>query len=194
MTAPSVASQVAALKKDNPDTWMIFATPGPTIRAYITATKLGFKPSTIITNSVSATDLYLTIAKKGGSDLTDGTITDAYAKDPASPLWKKDPGMRTYYRLMGRFAPKANLIDGNNLYGFAKAYTFVDTLYKAGKNPTRESLMAAAQTLNEKNPFLLPGVVVKTSKTDHFAVSQITLTKYTNNTFVNFGGLFNGRH
>ena len=45
----------------------------------------------------------------------------------------------------------------------ASAFTLVDTLKKAGKNLTRAGVMAAARSLNEaNNPFVLPGIVIKT--------------------------------
>ena len=193
VTAPSVASQVAALKAAGVDTWMIFGTPTPTIRAYVTATKLGWKPAHIFTNSVSATDTFLTIAKNGGSDLTDGTITATYLRDPASPKLANDAGIKQFFKLMAKYNPSGDVKNELNIYGFAKADSFVRLLYAAGKNPTRASLMAATAKLNYTNQFVLPGVVYKTSANDRFPISQVTLTKYTNNTFVNFGGLINGR-
>src|SRR6266516_2837062 len=56
VTAPSVASQVAALKASGADTLIILATPAKTIQTYATAAKLGWKPEHIYVNSVSATD------------------------------------------------------------------------------------------------------------------------------------------
>ena len=45
-----------------------------------------------------------------------------------------------------------------HVYGMAAAYTMVDALKHAGKNPTRASLQRAATHLNESsNPFLQPG-------------------------------------
>jgi len=76
------AAQVAKLKASGADTFVIFATPTPTIQSYVIATKLGWKPAHVITNSVSATDAFLTIATKSGSDLTNGTLTVSYLLDP----------------------------------------------------------------------------------------------------------------
>ena len=58
------AAQVAKLRASGADTFIIFATPTPTIQAYVISTKLGWHPAHVITNSVSATDAFLTIATK----------------------------------------------------------------------------------------------------------------------------------
>jgi len=65
----------AKIKASGADTLVLFATPTPTIQAYVIATKLGYKPTTVITNSVSATDPFLTIAEKSGSNIVEGTIS-----------------------------------------------------------------------------------------------------------------------
>jgi branched-chain amino acid transport system substrate-binding protein len=76
----------------------------------------------------------------------------------------------------------------------AKAYTFVQALKAAGPNPTRAGLMKAVLNMNDKsNPFLLPGVVVKTSKTDYFPISQQQLIKFNNGTWTPFGQLTDTR-
>jgi branched-chain amino acid transport system substrate-binding protein len=53
-------------------------------------------------------------------------------------------------------------------------------LKQAGSNMTRANVMKIASSqLNEtNNPFLLPGVVVKTTSTDHFPVMQEQVIKY----------------
>ena len=59
---------------------------------------------------------------------------------------------------------------------------------------TRASLLRAATHMNERtNPFLLPGVTVKTNATDHFPLDQAKLERYHNGHWVVFGGLFRVR-
>jgi len=50
----------------------------------------------------------------------------------------------------------------------------VDVLKKAGTNMTRKNVMdIAGNQLNEtNNHFLLPGVVVKTTSSDHFPITR----------------------
>ena len=120
-------------------------------------------PDVIYTNSVSATDTFLTLAKaNGGGDLVEKTFTTQYAKDPANPKWDNDAGMKLYKQVMAKYYPKGRVTDGLNLYGVATAHAFTQLLYAAGKNPTRASLMKAYRNWNETNPFLLPGIKQRT--------------------------------
>src|SRR3954453_22209483 len=119
------SAQVQKLKESGADTFVIFATPTPTIQSYVIATKLGWKPAHVITNSVSATDPFLTIAEKSGSDIVEGSISIGYTLDPSNPVYNKQPGMKLYRAIMAKYAPKANANDPLNLYGVAKAWNVV---------------------------------------------------------------------
>jgi branched-chain amino acid transport system substrate-binding protein len=196
-TAP--AAQVVKLKASGADTFVIFATPTPTIQAYVVATKVGWTPAHVITNSVSATDAFLTIATKSGSSLTNGTITVNYLLDPSNPIYSKAAGMKLYRQIMAKYDPKGNANDALNLYGVAKAWTTVKVLQAAGKNLTRAGLMKAARNMNyssalkNANPFALPGVKVFTKGGYQYPISQVTLVQYQNNVFQPVGKLINGR-
>jgi branched-chain amino acid transport system substrate-binding protein len=190
---------VAKLKASGADTFVIFATPTPTIQSYVIATKLGWTPAHVITNSVSATDAFLTIATKSGSAITNGTLTVSYLLDPSNPIYSKQPGMKLYRQIMAKYDPKGNANDGLNLYGVAKAWNVVQVIQAAGKNLTRAGLMKAARNMNfsakakKTNPFALPGVDIITKGSDQFPISQVTLVQYQNNVFKPLGKLINGR-
>jgi branched-chain amino acid transport system substrate-binding protein len=196
-TAP--AAQVVKLKASGADTFVIFATPTPTIQAYVVATKVGWTPAHVITNSVSVTDAFLTIATKSGSSITNGTITVNYLLDPSNPIYNKAPGMKLYRQIMAKYDPKGNANDALNLYGVAKAWTTVKVLQAAGKNLTRTGLMKAARNMNysvalkNANPFALPGVKVFTKGGYQYPISQVTLVQYQNSVFQPLGKLINGR-
>jgi ABC-type branched-subunit amino acid transport system substrate-binding protein len=193
------ATQVGGLKAAGADTFVIFATPTPTIQAYVIATKLGWTPAHVITNSVSATDAFLTIATKSGSTITNGTLTVSYLLDPSNPIYNKQPGMKFYRTIMAKFAPKSNANDGLNFYGVAKAWTTVQVLTAAGKNLTRDGLMKAARNmayttkLKKASPFTLPGVDIRTKGSYQYPISQVNLVQYSNNVFQPLGKLINGR-
>jgi hypothetical protein len=75
----------------------------------------------------------------------------------------------------------------------AVAYTMVDALKHAGKSPTRKSLLAAAQRLNEVNPFMRPGVRIATSPTDYYPISKAQLVRYDRVHWVAVGSLVSAR-
>ena len=88
-----------------------------------------------------------------------GSISVTYLKDPSNPGQANDPAIQEFKRLMEKYAPGLNASNQLYLYGFAKAETFVQALFAAGKNPTRASYQNALQSMkNTKNRFLLNGV------------------------------------
>jgi len=171
VTAASVASQLSTLKGKGADTLFLFTTPSFTIKALVTVTALHWEP-TIYLNSVSNPQVYMGIAKKNGAALKNVTSV-GYLKDPTDPQWANDAGMKLYKEVIANCST-CKVEDGFNIYGVSVAYTMVDVLKKAGTNMTRKNVMdIAANQLNETNhPFLLPGVVVKTTSSDHFPITQ----------------------
>ena len=76
----------------------------------------------------------------------------------------------------------------------AVAFTLVDALRHAGKNPTRAGVMRAVTHLNERNnPFALPGIVIKTTPASRFPITQARLERYHDGHWVAFGSLFSVR-
>jgi branched-chain amino acid transport system substrate-binding protein len=194
-TDTSYASQLARQKASGADTWVLITIPTPTVRAISTAKALNWKPATIVINSVGAIDFVMqTVAKTVGADYVNGTVSSGYLKNNANPKYANDPIVKQYEQLLGRYGPSgADPKNSFYFYGFAKARDLVKLLYNAGKNPTRASLRAATLRMNWTNPYLIKGIKVKTSKSDHFPISQIKLTRYTNGTFNEFGPLIKGR-
>ncbi len=170
VTATSTASQLATLKAKGADTLFLFTTPAFTIQSLVIVTKLGWEP-TIYLNSVSNVQVYMGIAAKAGAALKHVTSV-GYIKDPTDPQWASDSGMQLYKTVIAN-CTTCNVNDGFNIYGVAVAYTMVDVLKQAGSNLTRANVANIATSgLSETNPFLLPGVVVKTTSSDHFPITQ----------------------
>ena len=194
VTAPSPASQLVRLRASGADTLMIFVTTTKTFQTYGTIRALGWKPPNIYLNSVTATDALMGIAVASSSAATvNGSISTAYLKDPASPVWANDATVKQYATLMAKYNPRGRVTDGLNFYGFAKAHTFVRAMYKAGKNPTRAGLMRALLSFNETSPYLLPGSRIKTSASDHFMISHIRPMRFNDGNWTLFGSLVDGR-
>jgi branched-chain amino acid transport system substrate-binding protein len=193
VTDSDVRSQIARLKAAKVNTLMVFATPLFAIQSYVYAHKLAWRPKVFV-NAVSSAANVMGIARAGaGKKQTEGSISIVFLKDPTDPKWNKDPGTKLYRSIMKKYKG-GNPNDVYAVYGMSVAHTFVAALKKAGKNPTRASIMRAATSLNVKNdPFLLPGMTVHTSKADHFPLDQAKLQRYHNGRWVSFGGLFRVR-
>ena len=189
----NVDSQLARLKASGADTLMLFATPKFAIFGYVGAYRLGWHPQYYVT-SVSISPDIMNIARFGSSQKqVNGSISIAFVKDPTATQWAKDKTVRLYKSILQRFLPGTKPDDVFNYYGMAVAYTMVDTLKKAGRNLTRDSVLRAATHLNETNPFLLPGVRIKTSPNDYYPMDKVKLARYRGSHWQFFGKLVSAR-
>jgi branched-chain amino acid transport system substrate-binding protein len=195
VTSPTVQAQMARIRASGAKVFVILATPTFTIQAYAFGKALGYNPDQIYVNSVSATAAFLNIAvQRAGAEYVNGSLSVTYLKDPSNPAQASDPAIQEYKRLMEKYAPGVNASNQLYLYGFAKAETFVQAMYAAGKNPTRASYQKALLSMKgTKNRFLLNGVVQKTSAKDRFLISQQRLQRFSNGEWNPVGNLVEGR-
>lgn len=164
------ATDVEALRAAGADVLALFVSaPSDSARA---AARLGWRPQVLVASDA------------GGIE---GAVSLAFTKDPRDPAWRDDPGLRRHRSAMAR-------ADHRFVEGMAAAYELVRVLQAAGKEPTRGAVVAAVRRLNDSsNPFVLPGVVVRTSATDRFPVEQAQLRRFTQGRWRSFGGLWTHR-
>jgi len=194
VTDVDVQAQVARLRASGASTFMIFALPKQALQSFIYADKLGWRPHVFIT-SVSIDPFVMTVARLNtGGRTTNGAISLAFLKDPTDPRLAKDKGVRLYNSILKKFGNGANAKAVANFYGMATAFTMVDALRHAGKNPTRASLLKAATHLNERdNPFLRKGIFVRTTPKDYYPIDQVQLQRYRKTQWAPIGGLISTR-
>ena len=194
-TAVDVQAQVAKLRGAGADTFAVFAVGKFAIQAYVFANRLGWKPKLVINNIVSSASNVMTIAGEGGTNkLVDATISGVFLKDPTDPKWQSDAGIKLYQQILKRYAPGANAADPYHVYGMAAAFTLVEALKKAGRTPTRAGLVKAVAALNvTKNPFMIPGILIKTGPSDHFPIEQMLLQRWQKTSWKSFGGVWGYR-
>ena len=193
LTDTDVTAQVALLRASGADTLMLFATPKYAIQGFAAAHKLAWKPQVYVA-SISIEPNIMAIARLNAPTLTKGALSVAFVKNPNDPIWRKDPALALYRKVMSRYHPRGKPGDVYNWYGMTVAWTMVETLKRAGKTPTRASLLRAAQNLSlSNNPFLLPGIALKTSKTRYFPLDKVYLYRYDNRQWVKASSLLDAR-
>jgi branched-chain amino acid transport system substrate-binding protein len=192
-TDPDISSQIAILRRSRADTLMVFATPKFAIQSFAGAHKLGWKPQVYV-SSISIEPGIMSICRSFAPELTRGALSIAYVKNPDDPIWNKDPATKLYRTIMRKYDPSGRVTDVYNWYGMTVAWTMVQTLKKTGRNLSRASLLRAAQSLDlRNNPFLLPGVRIRTSKSSYFPIRQVFLYRYDNKQWVKASKLLDAR-
>jgi branched-chain amino acid transport system substrate-binding protein len=177
--AAEVGALTAALKASKAQVVVAFAVPAFMALLRLSELSLGYSPQ-IVSSGVGSDPITLagllnTFAKKNGSfgtSLVQGIITDSYLPS----LGSNDSWIKLFTKIHNQYLPKLPM-DGNVLYGMSVAYTFVQALLKAGRNPTRQSLVAAV------NAGLPQGVSVATfaySASDHDGITGAYMAQISN--------------
>jgi branched-chain amino acid transport system substrate-binding protein len=192
-TGADVSSQVGLLEASGADTLMLFATPKFFLNGIRAAHNLGWKPQVYIA-SVSIEPTIMSIARFNAPELTKSALSIAFLKNPSDPVWARDKAVALYRSIMRTYDPSGKPTDVYNWYGMAVAWTMAETLRKAGRNLTRTGLLRAARSLDTRaNPFMLPGIRLKTAPTDYRPLEQVYLYRYDNKQWVRASGILQAR-
>jgi ABC-type branched-subunit amino acid transport system substrate-binding protein len=157
----NVGPQVAALKASGAKVVVSFSVPAFTALLKLNSLKLGFNPTYVVSDvgsdPITLAGLLEAYAKQGGATvsgnaLTQGIITDGYLPTlgDTGNSW-----ITLFKKIHDKYIPKLPF-DGNVLFGEAVAYTFVQAMLKAGRNPTREDLVKAIQGGLPQGPAVAP--------------------------------------
>jgi branched-chain amino acid transport system substrate-binding protein len=188
-TSSDVQPQVTQLKASRANVFMIFAFGKFSLQAFNAVSRLNWKPQIFVNDVSSASGLMSIVPQKAAN----GAISIVFGKDPASPEWRNDKGIKLFQSILKQYGDNIgarDLKDGYYSAGMAEAYTLVDTLKKAGKNLTRDSVMRAATHLLEKrNPFVITGIVIRTTPTNRFPITQVRLQRWRGGAWHGFGKL-----
>lgn len=147
-----VGPQIAKLQASGADLVIGFNVPSYTALSQLTSLALNYKPQWVYSNIGSDPTLVGSLLKKfskgkvsGDSPLTN-VITTQYMPQNTdtdnawTKLWNK------VWKANGTGGPLSNF----DIYGMAEAYTFVQSLQAAGKNPTRKSIVKAVEDQGSK--------------------------------------------
>ena len=201
-----MSSQVNQLKASGATWFYVVATPNYAKNAVENAIKSGWNPKFIMNNVAgSASTWRATVKGLGSSAGIDGMVSTSYLKDPLDTArYGSDAGVKLFKDVMTQFggalASPPCPSDGSDAFcvaGMASAYTLVWVLNKAQKDGqlTRQHVMdiECCQLRINDDPLLLPGMVVYTSKTDHFPIRQLQVQTWQGDHWVLQGSLIDGR-
>ena len=192
-TSTDVQPLVTQLKASGANVFMIFAFGKFSLQAFNAVSRLNWKPQIFVNDVSSASALMAIVPQKAAN----GSISIVFGKDPAAPIWRNDKGVRQFQSILKQFGTgigPRDLQDGYYTAGMATAFTLVDALKKAGRNLTRDGVMRAATHLTERNnPFVLPGIVIKTTPTSRFPLHQVKLQRWSNKAWHPFGKLISAK-
>src|ERR671933_2472925 len=192
-TSSDVQGEVARLRASKANVLMVFAFGKFSLQAFNAVDRLKWHPQ-IFVNDVSSASTLMSIVPQRAAN---GSISIVFGKDPAAPIWRRDKGIRLFQSILRKYGGRVSsrdLKDGYYVAGMGAAFTMVDALKKAGRNPTRASVMRAATHLDERNnPFLLPGIKVRTTPSSRFPVTQVKLQRWRNKAWHPFGKLISAK-
>ncbi len=165
----NIGPQVAALKAAGAQVVVSFSIPAFTALLKLYSLKLSFAPTLVVSDvgadPITLAGLLQAFAKQGGATvngnaLSQGIITDGYLPSlgDTGNSW-----IALFKKVHDTYDAKAPF-DGNVLYGEAVAYTFVQAMFKAGRNPSRADLVSAINGGLPQGPSVAP---YDYSSTDH---------------------------
>lgn len=183
-----IAQQLRAIEAAGVEVLVLFDSPFYTGQALHAAATDGWKPAVLVTDL--GLDVTYLSGALGGADSLNGVIVNQYfhawtdanaavgeVKDlvqnwqpEAAP--ESDPGMRLTRHYLATAAPAQSPV--NYLFGYMIAEAWIETLKRAGVNPTRASLVRAAESFEHfELPQLLPGITLNTGPTNHRPINCV---------------------
>jgi ABC-type branched-subunit amino acid transport system substrate-binding protein len=190
-TNVNIGPQVAALHASGAQVVVAFSIPAFTALLRLYSLKVGFSPTLVVSNvgsdAITLSGLLEAFAKQGGAtvngnQLTAGIITDGYLPTlgDTGNSW-----IALFKKVHDQYDPKAPF-DGNVLYGEAAAYTFVQAMFKAGRNPTRDDLVSAINAGLPQGPAVAPYAY---SSTNHDGITGAYIGVINNGVLVQQGSV-----
>ncbi|MGZ4209969.1 MAG: ABC transporter substrate-binding protein [Actinomycetota bacterium] len=146
-TNVNVGPQIAALQRAGAKVVVLYTIPAFTALALLTAAALHYQPTWVVSSvgsdPVTLTGLLKNFSKgAAGPELLNGMVTGGYLPPITD---ETNAWVQLFQKVHDKYIPSLPM-DGNTEYGFAVAYTFVQAMKAAGKNPTRAALVDALES------------------------------------------------
>jgi branched-chain amino acid transport system substrate-binding protein len=183
VTDATVDTQIITLQSSGADAFINITTSKFGAQAIRKAYDINWHPLQLVSNNAIARP----VLEAAGTEKSVGLISSGYLRDQNDPRWDNDPAFQDFRAFMAKYQPKANMADGNYLYGYAMAQTLVQVLKQCGDDLTRENVMRQAANLNMPIGVFYPGIRVMTSPTDFSPIKQMQLERFDGKTWGEFG-------
>lgn len=145
--ATDLSTQALKLQQSGADTVYVMAVPGPGATLLKEMDKLGYKPKLLLTFVLNDTQFFQTAGKAA-----EGVYTTNFTPLPDST---DDPKMQEFRDFMKKYLPSEQASQFA-LWGYNATAIYVEALKRAGKDLSRESLIAALESIQNYN-----GTVIK---------------------------------
>lgn len=171
VTNTNVGPQIGKFKAAACEVVILATVPGFTALSIGTAARLSYRPQFVVSNVGGD---YTTLAKQLGDakPLLEGLTGANYLPLAANA---NDPWIQLFQKVNKDHNGGAEF-DGNIIYGMSVAYLFVQALQAAGKDLTRDGIIAAVEKGGFKGPGLAP---LRFAKGDHSGYGGLRMVKVT---------------
>jgi len=150
--AKDLSAQVAKLRKANLDACLLVATPPPGATFLKEAHKQGWKNTKIISSGPLTDEKYINLSGGVGEGVWGLSLWP-------DPVHSQDPAVIEYRKIVDKYGKDRDKTPNRySLYGYFYAKLFVEGLKRAGKNVTRESYIAALESIKDWENGMVPPV------------------------------------
>jgi branched-chain amino acid transport system substrate-binding protein len=147
-----VSAQVAKLQAAKPEVTFLVLVPGPGAQALKERQKIGWNDTIMVSTGPLTDERYLSLA----GDAAEGVEGLSLWPDPVgSDL----PGVKLYREHMHRYFPQ-NEPNRYSIAGYCAAMLFAEGAKRAGRNLTRDGLMAAFESFKGYETGILPPITI----------------------------------
>ncbi|MBI5248811.1 MAG: ABC transporter substrate-binding protein [Desulfomonile tiedjei] len=176
--AIDLSAQMAKLGQANLDALCVVLVPGPAAMVIKEAKKAGWTNTKLVASGPVTDEKFIVLA--GGE--SDGVWGFSLWPDP---VHSQRPAMVEYRKILEKYAP-GHAANRYSLFGYFYAKAFCEALQRAGKDLTRESMIKAAEGIqNWENGIITP---VSFSETDHAAQEDGFMVEVKGNVFKPISG------
>lgn len=178
--AVDLSAQIAKLKGANLDACLLVCTPKPGAAALREAHKQGWTGTKLVSSGPLTDEKFIILSGGVGEGVWGLSLWP-------DPVHSDAPAVVEYRKIMHEYGKdKNNKPNRYSLYGYFYAKLFVQGLKRAGKNLTRESYIAALESMKDwKNGIIPP---ISFSKTNHLAQNAGFMVQVEGNVFKPISG------